>query len=352
MPAYRGQVILRILNDKGKTRMKLLTISVAAYNVENYLDQLMKSVICAEVMDQLEILIVDDGSKDRTPEIAAQYQDQYPESVRLITKPNGGHGSTINRGIQEASGKYFRALDGDDWVNSEHLANLVKDLNRVNSDIILSAYCACYENGRREVVEEFPELEKGKEYQFDGIWRSDFWMRYHSVIYRTDILKKHQIRLDEHCFYVDVEFMLFPIPYVDTIYYYKDDIYCYRIGLEGQSVSNQSRMKNITHSQKVGLRLIEFYLDHKAILSEQKQQYFLDEIAFHCRWHEESILLFDPNRRRKQELIAFDREIKNKSQELYGKMNEQSKATKILRLTNYHSYRLVRFLKQIKAKNN
>lgn len=330
--------------------MKTLTISVAAYNVELYLEHLLNSLICADVMDQLEILIIDDGSKDGTPQIAARYQGQYPESIRLITKPNGGHGSTINRGIQEATGKYFRALDGDDWVNSEHLANLVKDLDHINSDMILSAYCACYENGRREVVEEYPELEKGKEYHFDEIWRPDFWMRYHSVIFRTDILKEHRIRLDEHCFYVDVEFMLFPIPYVDTIYYYKDDIYCYRLGLEGQSVSSQSRMKNIAHSQKVCLRLMEYYLEHKATLSEQKRQYFLDEIAFHSRWHEDSFLLFDPGKRRKQELIEFDREVKMKSPELYEKMSEQSKATRLLRGTNYHAYRLVRFLKKTKQK--
>ena len=94
---------------------KLLTISVAAYNVDNYLDQLMQSVIEADVMDALEVLIVNDGSKDGTAAKALSYQQQYPASVRLIDKENGGHGSTINCGIREAKGKYFRALDGDDW---------------------------------------------------------------------------------------------------------------------------------------------------------------------------------------------------------------------------------------------
>ena len=98
---------------------KLLTISVAAYNVEAYLDQLMASVIASGVLDAIEVLIVSDGSTDRTAEIARGYEAQYPASVRLIEKPNGGHGSTINRGIREAKGKFFRALDGDDWVCPE-----------------------------------------------------------------------------------------------------------------------------------------------------------------------------------------------------------------------------------------
>lgn len=329
---------------------KALTISIAAYNVEKYLDHLMASIIQADVMDRLEILIVDDGSKDRTADIATRYELQYSQSVRLIRKANGGHGSTINKGIEEASGRYFRALDGDDWVNPEHLTKLIKIIDDIDSDIILSDFCFCYENGKNEEAKRFSELDNCKEYHLDQIWHPGFWMCYHTVIYRTEILKKHHIRLDEHCFYVDVEFMLYPIPYIDTIYFFRDYIYCYRVGNEGQSVSDISRMKNINHSKTVAESLISYYLNNMAELSEEKKAYFLEEIAFHCRWHEDSLLLFSPNKKRKRELIEFDRKIRENMPELYRKMSEQSKATRILRSTGYYTYRMVRFIKKMKAK--
>ena len=116
---------------------KILSISVAAYNVEKYLDQLMQSVIASGAIDDLEVLIVNDGSKDGTADKAMEYQKKYPQSVRLIDKENGGHGSTINRGITEATGKYFRALDGDDWVHSEHLGKLVEKMKNIDADYLL-----------------------------------------------------------------------------------------------------------------------------------------------------------------------------------------------------------------------
>ena len=327
---------------------KQLTISVAAYNVEAYLDNLMRSIIKADIMDLLEILIINDGSKDQTSAIAKKYQDKYPQSVRLIDKPNGGHGSTINTGIQEASGKYFRALDGDDWIDSENLSKLAKKLNDIDSDIILSEYCMCYENGQRIIPNEFTELKDGEQYLFNNIWHPSFYMRYHTAIYRTSILKEHNISLDEHCFYVDTEFMLYPIPYINSIYFFKDYIYCYRIGYDGQSVSNQSRMKNISHSEKVAKHLIEYYNKHKKELSQEKNQYFIENIAFHCKWHEESIFCFPASKQKKDELFKFESYIHENAPEIYNKMGEKSKILRIMRKTKYSTYRLVSVYKKTK----
>lgn len=318
---------------------KQLTISVAAYNVEAYLDQLMETVIKADVIDKLEILIINDGSKDKTAEIARDYQNQYPQSVRLIDKPNGGHGSTINRGIEEATGRYFRALDGDDWVHSEHLAALVKKMETIDSDIILSDYCECYEGGRTRLPNEFPELKDGELYQFDEIWHPKFWMRYHTVIFRTELLKEHQIRLDEHCFYVDVELMLYPIPYLNSIFFAKDYLYCYRLGNNGQSVSDTSRKKNIKHSEKVAYHLIDYFETHKNSLSEKKRQYFIDELTFHCKWHENSLFLFPCSKEIKDDLIAFEQYILIHAPEIYKQMGEESKVLTLMRRTAYSAYR-------------
>ena len=127
--------------------------------------------------------------------IGQKYADSYPGSIRLISKENGGHGSTINTGIREATGKYFRALDGDDWVNSENLCKLVDSLKHVQSDMVLCDYTTCYSNGS-EVTEHFDGLEPGKTHVFSHVTAVVSWMRYHTIIYRTQLLQEHQIHLD------------------------------------------------------------------------------------------------------------------------------------------------------------
>ena len=328
---------------------KALTISVAAYNVEKYLDKLMQSLIASEVMDQLEILIVNDGSKDQTESKALQYQNLYPQSVRLINKGNGGHGSTINRGIIEATGKYFRALDGDDWVHSEHLKDLVSTIPDINADVILSDFCRCYETGE-EVTEEFKMLEKGKTYSFDEIQDKVGWMRYHTVIYRTEMLQEHHICLDEHCFYVDTEFMLFPVPFVNSIYYSKDSIYCYRFGLAEQSVSAESRMKHIDNSLTVSKSLLNYYQKMENQLSVQKRQYYINGTTGHCIWYYESLLHFTDNKQRKEELREFDQFVKAHSMDVYNEMEKRSKKLMLIRKSNYLLYSVMQ--KYYVAKHN
>ena len=97
---------------------KILSVSIASYNVEAYLEECLESFVNSKVMDDLEVLVIDDGSSDSSPEIAQWYVDKFPDTFRLIRKENGGHGSTINKGIEVASGKYFKVVDGDDWVNT------------------------------------------------------------------------------------------------------------------------------------------------------------------------------------------------------------------------------------------
>lgn len=321
---------------------KILSISVAAYNVEKYLDQLMQSVIASGAIDDLEVLIVNDGSKDGTANKAMEYQKKYPQSVRLIDKENGGHGSTINRGITEATGKYFRALDGDDWVHSEHLGKLVEKMKNIDADIILSNYCKCFEDGREELGHDFDNLQDNHEYSFAEISEKTEWMRYHTVIYKTSILKDHQIRLDEHCFYVDAEFMILPIPYVQTVYYSDEYIYCYRLGLTEQSVSPESRMKHVDNSLTVATRLIDFWKDCKASLSDAHKKYIENGIVGHCMWHINSIYMFPLNEGKKADLICFDKYLKTNAPDLYQIIGQKSKVLTALRLSRYCLYPIAR----------
>lgn len=329
---------------------KILTISVAAYNVEQYLPKLLDSILTAENKDLVEVLVVNDGSKDKTADITREYMKQNPDIVRLVDKENGGHGSTINRGIEEAVGKYFRALDGDDWLSTQSLDLLLKRLESDNADLILSDYINCYESGENK-IDEFTELEDGEEYDFDILTTKIKWMRYHTVIYRTEILKAHNIRLDEHCFYVDSEFMLLPIPYVEKVRYYKLPIYCYRLGIEGQSVSPESRLKHKADSYKVAQRLIAFYKDMPQGLSEQKKKYITDGVAAHMLWHFKTLLMCKTSSDVRAELKQFDMDIKTRAPEVYRAMTtfkDSSTLINLARGVNYLMYYPTSILKRIK----
>ena len=323
--------------------MKLLTISIAAYNVEKFLKKTIDSIIETNRLDLIEILIVNDGSRDNTAKIAKEYQNRYPDSIRLIDKENGGHGSTINRGMIEAKGKYFRALDGDDWVEPGNLRKLIDELQRIDADIILSDFCKCYENGNKEVV-SFEKLNKAGLYEISDILKNVDWMNYHTIIFNTELVKKNMVQLDENCFYVDTELMIFYIPIINKVYYYNDFIYCYRLGLSDQSVSPESRMKNISHSRKVAERILTFFNQINEQTTKDKQTYIVQGITNHCIWHYKSLLYFTASKEKKREIRDFDYKIKKYYPQIYtqmGKAGKPSVLINVLRKSKYHLYGLV-----------
>ena len=124
---------------------KTLSISIAAYNVEEFLKNTLDSLVAPEIMDDIEVLIIDDGSKDNTAAIGKEFVDKYPNSFKVISKPNGGYGSTINAAIDAATGQYFKTLDGDDWYDTENLVRFVKDLKNMSADLILTPFTMVYE---------------------------------------------------------------------------------------------------------------------------------------------------------------------------------------------------------------
>lgn len=330
---------------------KVLTFSVAAYNIEDTIDELMWSLIESGCMEQIEILIVDDGSKDATARKAAKYETQFPETVRLISKENGGHGSTINKGIEEARGKYFRPLDGDDWVESRNISGLLGKLQETTADMVICDYNRCYKDGRKERL-QFETISSGKILSAEETLKEIDWICYHAVIYRTEILKQHQIRLNEHCFYVDNEYCLFPILYTETILYFNEPIYDYRLGEEGQSVSPASRMKHIDSGRKVVRSLLSFCNEIPEEAGEGKKRYIYHGTARHCIWFIYSLLIFPANKEKKEEIRKFDLTVKEKQKNVYEEMEKQEAISRIirwLRKSNYHAYWIIKAYKRIKG---
>lgn len=317
---------------------KLLTISVAAYNIEQYIDKLINTISKSKYLDKIEVLFVDDGSKDHTKEIADKYAGSFPSSIKVISKENGGHGSTINTGIKNATGKYFRPLDGDDWVDTESLDRFIEIAAEINSDIIICDYARCYSDGKVVNI-SYPILQPKHEGLFDDIIGRIDWIPYHSIIYKTEILKENDIRLDEHCFYVDSEYDLFPLLYVKTAYYFDEPIYCYRLGLNDQSISPQSRMKNIRNAKTVADRLLDMYKNtYSTDIPKQKRNYILEAVAEQCNWYIESLMMFPPQKKYLKTIKDFDQNVAHESKMVFDKMVALGKASRTIKLLRKSSY--------------
>ncbi|MEY8338015.1 glycosyltransferase family 2 protein [Lachnospiraceae bacterium 62-35] len=330
---------------------KSLTVVIPMYNIEKYIRECLDSFCIPELMKNIEVLIIDDGSQDRSAKIAEEFQTKYPETFRVIHKENGGHGSTINRGIQEASGKYFKVVDGDDWVNQDALKRLVESLQRNHSDIVCSDFKWVFDKSGREKVgvsQPFPKVIYGKEYSFTDIC-GELYIKMHSMTIKTQILKEHFIPLDEHCFYVDWEYTAYPIPYVSSIMFIPDCVYMYRVGREGQSVNIQNMQKNIKHHLTVLRSLMAFYkrqygcsmngLDRE---SQKKAEYLAQLIGRVVASQTKIYLSFPISRQNKQRLIKFDEKVKKQNPVIYDHV--QNRSVWLLRKSNFRLYAIAAYL--------
>lgn len=260
---------------------KILTITIPTYNVEKYLRQCLDSFIIPEVLQDLEVLIVNDGSTDSSAQIAKKYVEKYPDTFTLINKENGGHGSTINTGIRAAQGKYFKVVDSDDWVDREAMVHLVEELKKGDTDLVFSNYYwVDHDTGKKTVEFEkpFADVEYYKEYIMDEL-PHDIFLKMHGYTIKREILRKIN-KIDEHCFYVDMEYVVFPIPYINTVKFIPDFVYQYRIGLPNQSMNPEKMKRNSENFDRVFHRLLTFYEEQQNEgLSSMKKSYIEHVLA-------------------------------------------------------------------------
>lgn len=252
---------------------KLLTIVVPAYNVEKYIKNCLDSFIDLSVLRSLEILIVDDGSTDSTASLAHTYEQKYPYSFKVLSKENGGHGSTINYAIPRATGKYFKVVDGDDWLDKSILPQFVQLLKHTHSDVISNDF-NLVDDRTKKVTKRRKAVSNS--YHYNREWGfaeavMDPLITIHSMTIRTDVLQKNDIRVDEHCFYEDQEYILYPIPYCTSITFSPLPLYQYRLGRSGQSVDIKMMIKRHDQHLKVLDALFEYNNVHGNLQTYKKQ---------------------------------------------------------------------------------
>ena len=248
--------------------MKYISFAIPCYNSEAYMEKAINSILVGG--EDVEIIVVNDGSKDGTQKIAERYQEKYPTIVKAVEKENGGHGDAVNCGLAHATGKYFKVVDSDDWVDKEALKKIldaVKGFVDADSpvDMVISNYV--YEKvgmKHKKVIRYDNVLPQNQVFRWDDIgrFRLDQYILMHSVIYRTEMLKLCQLELPKHTFYVDNIYVYYPLPHVRTLYYLNVDFYRYFIGRDDQSVNEKVMISRIDQQLRVTKRLIDSYLSN------------------------------------------------------------------------------------------
>ena len=237
----------------------LLTIVMPSYNIQDYISKGLESFqqVHPNYKNKFEVLVVNDGSTDDTAKVAEEVLGKDPLlNGRVITKENGGHGSTINRGIQEAKGKYFKVIDGDDWVIPLEFEKFLDALETTDAEMIITDFTEQHVYNSTTIRNDF--IDK---YEVGNIYTGipDVRIPMHSVTYKTSILSKNNIRLSEKTFYVDMQYTLFPLEYVHSFVYWNFDIYQYYIGRPEQSMNIESMKRNVRHHLTVTNSVLEYF---------------------------------------------------------------------------------------------
>ena len=292
--------------------MKLLTIAVPCYNSQEYMSKCVDSLL--EGGEDVEIIIVDDGSKDDTGKIADEYAKKYPTIVKAIHQENGGHGEGVNTGLRNATGLYYKVVDSDDWVAKKPYMKLLDILRKsveeeAGLDMLISNYVYDKVGAHHKKVMSYRNvLPKNRYFTWDevGHFRPSQYILMHSVIYRTQLLRDCKLELPKHTFYVDNIFVFNPLPYVKKMYYTDVVFYHYFIGRDDQSVNEANMIKRIDQQLTVNKLIISYFDEDK--ISEKKCEKYMRNYANIMMTISSSFLILsgDPaNYEKKKELWKY-----------------------------------------------
>lgn len=327
---------------------KILSVSVAAYNVEKFIEKNLESFVSSEARDAIEVLVIDDGSKDSTTKIVKKYEKLYPGIVKLIEQKNAGPGSTVNSGIKYATGNFFRMVDGDDWVDTKNLKKYINFLKNNDVDMVVTNYTTVDNETGEEVKKNISGITKNKILEFNSQC-NNLSLEMHSVTFKTRILKDNNIILDNG-FYTDLEYLLLPTKYINTIAFLDLNIYMYRISLSTQSMNYKSMQKNIKMHEIVLKRLIKEYEKAKSEnLEIEKLNYISKRVANMVGTHMAILLSYDNSREYKNELKLLFKYVQDNSDDIYFKFIEK-KTAKLLKNTRFNTYFIIAKLFKIKNK--
>jgi len=301
--------------------LKLLSIAIPCYNSENYIEKAVESLLHGG--DQVEILIVDDGSTDKTAAIADDYEQRYPGIVRTIHKENGGHGDAVNTGLRMARGLYFKVVDSDDWVDPVAYPKMLHMLEQClrqedQIDMLIANYI--YDKvgvKHKHVMSYHGVLPEDRVFSWEETrhFHVGKYLLMHSVIYRTQLLRDCGLQLPKHTFYVDNLYVYRPLPFVRRMRYLNVDFYHYFIGRADQSVCENVMIQRVDQLLSVNYMVLNSY-DLGTIGNRQLLQYMKKYVEIVTIVSSIVLILSGSkeNLRKKNELWTY---IQQKDQRLY-----------------------------------
>lgn len=244
---------------------KLISFAVPSYNSEAYMRKCIDSLLSGG--EEVEIIIVDDGSTDGTGAIADEYASRYPAICRAVHQENGGHGEGVNQGVRLARGLYYKVVDSDDWVDEGALSELLATVRRHREENALpDMYITNFIYDRISDGQSFTRryvknMPVGETFGWDRVkpFRGSSVLLMHALMYSVRVLRECGLELPKHTFYVDNIFAYVPLPYVKTMYYLDIDLYHYYIGRVDQSVNVASFSKRTDQQNRVMLIMAEAY---------------------------------------------------------------------------------------------
>lgn len=256
---------------------KLLTIVIPVYKVEQYINKCLDSLILSEdLMEKLEVIIVNDGTPDNSAEFSREYTMRYPQTFRQIDKENGGHGSAWNVGVKEASGKYLRFLDSDDWLTNLDL--LLQTLEITDVDVVLTHlnnYNELEQTNTEWNITDGPFEEVGNfsSFTFDDFRNKTNTLNFLFATYKTAILKRIPNLFMEKTMYDDSILYALPLLFAETYLCLDVVLYNYLSGREGQSMNATVKKRNIPKLLNTYLYEMEF-ITNNAHLTDNKESLY------------------------------------------------------------------------------
>ena len=237
--------------------MKYITFTIPSYNSQEYMRHVIDNLVA--VGDDIEVIIVNDGSKDDTGKIADEYEKKYPTIVKAIQKENGGHGSGVMAGLHNASGLFYKVVDSDDWVETSDVITMIDLIKKhLSENVDIDLYITNYVYEHAADNSQF-SMNYRKYLPIDTVFSWNDIKRIgletvflmHSLMYRTEKLRESGMNLPNHTFYVDDIYAYVPLPFMKNLYYHDLDFYHYFIGRADQSINYDTMCKRYEQQMRV-----------------------------------------------------------------------------------------------------
>ena len=324
---------------------KVLTVVVPTYNMEQYLKYCLDSLCVGTGLEDLEVLVVNDGSKDASSAIAHEYEKRYPQTFRVIDKKNGNYGSCVNRGLAEARGKYIKILDADDSLDTPNFEQFIAFLKSVDADLVLSDF-AVVDTDRviRKVIRYDQGL--GRLFEMDKVCNAARFqnMQMHAVTYRLENLRNLGYRQTEGISYTDQQWIFLPMVTVRTIAYFNEYVYKYLVGRVGQTMEPVFKLTNMLFVIRCAQDMASAYENHKSLIEDRPVQHYMRARMIPFLKAAYVTALTHYNADTKKALVDYDGELEKRSREIYELIGSKE-------VSSFMGFRYIDYWRQHKHAN-